>query len=125
MSGVIAISSGGTYVDLPTPAYSGYTTVQNEITKSSRNTLGNLYKFRINVKGTLEVEWHGITPAEKNTIMSATSANEFNIRYFDTFDSTVKYGKFYRGNDPVVTPIGKWNGSEFRAYSVKISLVEF
>lgn len=125
MTAVIAVSSGGGYTDLPAPAYDGYRTTPEEITKSSRNTLGNLYKYRITVKATIEVEWHGVTPAQKDLICGLTEPNSFNVRYFDTFTGAVAYGQFYRGASPEVTPLGRWTGSDFQAYHVKISLVEF
>lgn len=125
MTAIIAVSNGGTYIDLPTPAYSGYTSTPEEIVVSSRNALGNLYKYRLNVKATLEVEWHGVTPEEKNLICELTEPNSFNVRYFDTFTGEFAYGTFYRGSSPSVTPLGRWTGSDFSAYHVKLSLVEF
>lgn len=121
---ILAVQSGGSYVELADPAYQGYTSVANELTKSDRNTLGNLIKERITIKATLEIEWHGLTKAQKDAIMSGTSANTFSVRYFDVDDDTVKYGKFYRGSDVEVMAYGKFNGSSFQYYDVKISLVE-
>lgn len=121
---ILAVQSGGSYVELADPAYQGYTSVANELTKSDRNTLGNLIKERITIKATLEIEWHGLTKAQKDAIMSGTSANTFSVRYFDMDDDTVKYGTFYRGSDVEVTAYGKFNGSSFQYYDVSISLVE-
>lgn len=121
---ILAVQSGGSYVELADPAYQGYTSVANELTKSDRNTLGNLIKERITIKATLEIEWHGLNKAQKDAIMSSTSANTFSVRYFDVDDDAVKYGKFYRGTDAEVTPYGKFDGSKFQYYDVKMSLVE-
>lgn len=125
MTAVLAVSQNGTYVDLPTPAYGGYTTSQNELVQSERNTLGNLYKYRINVKATVDVTWVGLTSAQKNLILSLTSGNEFNLRYFDVFDSTVKFGRFYRGSDASVEPFLRYDGTDFPRFNVTLSLVEF
>lgn len=121
---ILAIQSGGSYVELADPAYMGYKSVANELTKSDRNTLGNLIKERITIKATIEVEWHGLSKAEKDAIMSGTSANTFSVRYFDVDDDTVKYGTFYRGTDAEVTGYGRFDGSSFQYYDVVISLVE-
>lgn len=122
---LLAVSSGGAYIDLPTPAYGAYSTVPQEIVKSGRNTAGTLYKERITVKQTITVGWNAITPEDKNRILSLTSGNSFNVKYFDTQDGTTKYGLFYRGNDLEVTPLLRHNGSEFGAYNISMSLVEF
>lgn len=121
---ILAVQSGGTYIELPDPAYQGYTTVANELTKADRNTLGNLIKERIAIKRSITVEWHGLTKAQKDAIMSGTSANTFSVRYVDMDDDTVKYSTFYRGDDAEITGYGKYSGSSFQYYDVKISLVE-
>lgn len=122
---LLAISSSGAYVDLPTPAYGGYSTVPQEIVKSGRNTAGTLYKERIAVKQTITVKWNAITADRKNLILSLTSGNSFNARFFDTNDGQIKYGLFYRGNDLEVTPLLRYDGAEFGAYNISMSLVEF
>lgn len=125
MTSVLAISGASGYVDLPTPAYDGYTTTPNEITKSSRNTLGNLYKYRINTKRTITAEWHGITSEQKNIITTLTEPNSFNVRYFDVFTGEFRYGDFYLGNDAEIRPLLRWDGADFPRYNVTISMVEF
>lgn len=121
---IIAVMSGSSYVELADPAYMGYKTVQNEMTKSDRNTLGNLIKERIAIKATIDIEWHGLNKADKDRIMSGTSANTFKVRYYDVDDDTVKYGTFYRGSDVEVSAYGKFDGSKFQYYDVTISLIE-
>lgn len=125
MTALLAVSSGGVYVDLPTPAKDGYTTTPNELSNAGRNTSGVLYKDRIRVSQSIEVTWNGLTPEEKNELLSLTSTNSFNVRYFDTQDSTIKYGLFYRGSDLVITPLVRYDGTDFVAYNVSMSLVEF
>lgn len=122
---VLAVSSGGSYVDLPPPAYGGYSTVPNEVVKAGTNTSGVLYKDRIRIRQTIDIQWNAITPEQKNQILSLTSGNSFNVRYFDTTDGTFKYGKFYRGNDLKVNPLLRYDGTEFGAYNITMSLVEF
>ncbi|MFA6734021.1 MAG: hypothetical protein WCS71_02865 [Sphaerochaetaceae bacterium] len=121
---VLAISKGGAYIELPQPSFGGYTTQTQEIVKASRNALGNLYKFRINTKKTIEVQWSGFTAEEKNLIWSLTSDNSFNVRYLDVEDDQVKYGKFYRGNDSKVSPMLTLRGQRFDLYEIKMTLVE-
>lgn len=121
---IIAVQSEGSYVELADPAYQGYTSVANELSKSDRNTLGTMIKERITIKATLEIEWRGLNKVQKDAIMSSTSTNTFNVRFYDVDDDCVKYGKFYRGADVSVTPYGKFDGSSFQYYDVSISLVE-
>lgn len=116
------LAASGT--ELPDPAYQGYTTVANELTKADRNTLGNLIKERIAIKTTITVEWHGLTASEKSTVMSATSGNTFSVRYVDMDDDGVKYSTFYRGSDVEITGYGRFTGGTFQYYDVKMSLIE-
>lgn len=121
---LIAVSMDGAYTDLPTPAVGGYEVRPEEITKSSRNTLGNLYKYRITVKRSISVKWVAVSPAEKDMIMQATADNSFQVKYFDIQEGTYKYGKFYRGNDLTVTPYPPFKDGEFRMYDIAFSIVE-
>ena len=121
---LIAVSIDGAYTDLPTPAVGGYEVRPEEITKSSRNTLGNLYKYRIAVKRSISLKWVTVSPAEKNRIMQATAGNSFQVKYFDIQEGIYKYGKFYRGNDLTVTPYPPFKDGEFRMYDISFTIVE-
>ena len=121
---LIAVSIDGAYTDLPTPAVGGYEVRPEEITKSSRNTLGNLYKYRIAVKRSISLKWVAVSPAEKDRIMQATAGNSFQVKYFDIQEGTYKYGKFYRGNDLAVTPYPPFKDGEFRMYDLAFTIVE-
>lgn len=125
MTAILAVGSGGTYVDLPCPAYMGYSSVPNEVNRAGTNTAGVLYKDRIRIRNSINVTWTAVTPEEKNLILRLTNGNDFQVRYFACDDSTFKYGKFYRGNDLTVTPILTYDGSEFGAYNITMSMVEF
>ena len=127
MTALLAIGEGGGYTDLPMPNENGYSTKLEEISKSSRNVMGNLYKFRITMKQTINVEWNLTSPEDKNLITSLTRGNSFQVKYFDTETSTFKYGKFYRGNDYQVTPQIRYDkdNNEFLFYNIKMSMVEF
>lgn len=125
MTAILAVSSGGAYVELPCPSYGKYSTTPNEVVRAGTNTKGVLYKDRIRIRQTISVGWDCLTKEEKNSILSMTGGNSFNVRYFDTESSTFKYGKFYRGNDLAITPILKYEGDEFGAYNITMSLVEF
>lgn len=120
---LLAINSGSGYVDVPAP--SSMTTIPNELVKSSRNSLGNLYKFRINVKMSISLTWNVISSADKTRLLNATSGNSFSVKYFDMTDSTFKFGTFYRGSDLDVQPLNRFDGADFKHYTVKMSLVEF
>lgn len=115
----------GNYIDLPTPSVGGYECPPNEITKSSRNTLGNLYKYRINVKRSINITWNAVTPSQKATILSLTSGNSFQVKYFDIQEGTYRYGKFYRGSDLKVIPHPPFKNDEFHHYEITMSLTEF
>ena len=121
---LIAVSIDGAYTDLPTPAVGGYEVRPEEITKSSRNTLGNLYKYRIAVKRSISLKWVTVSPAEKDMIMQATAGNSFQVKYFDIQEGIYKYGKFYRGNDLTVTPYPPFKDGEFRMYDISFTIVE-
>ena len=121
---LIAVSIDGAYTDLPTPAVGGYEVRPEEITKSSRNTLGNLYKYRIAVKRSITLKWVTVSPAEKDMIMQATAGNSFQVKYYDIQEGIYKYGKFYRGNDLTVTPYPPFKDGEFRMYDISFTIVE-
>lgn len=125
MATIIAILSGGNYVDLPTPAVDGYKCIPNEISKASRNTLGNLYKYQITVKRSITINWKSLTPAQKNSILTLTKGNSFQAKYFDFEDATYKYGKFYRGSDLEVKPYPPFKNGEFKMYDITLSMSEF
>ena len=125
MTAVLAIGSGGSYVDLPTPSYSGYMTTPNEVSKAGTNTSGILYKDRIRIRQSIEVHWNAATAEEKNLILSLTNHNSFNVRYFDTEDDQFKYGLFYRGNDLRIEPLLQYTGTGFKRYAISFTMVEF
>ena len=125
MTAVLAIGSGGSYVDLPTPSYGGYMTTPNEVSKAGTNTSGVLYKDRIRIRQSIEVHWNTATAEEKNLILSLTNRNSFNVRYLDTEDDTIKYGLFYRGNDLRIEPLLRYNGTGFQRYAISFTMVEF
>ena len=121
---VLAVSKDGMYVELPAPAYQGYSTVDRAIVKADRNTQGNAVIQRINVKANMTLEWHAMSYEQKNLIIGSTDENTFNIRYLSMMDDSVKYGKFYRGDYLEISAYGKFDGSHFRYYNIKMTLVE-
>lgn len=127
MTKLISVLDSGEYKDLPTP--SEYTVIPNEDSKSQRNVFRNLYKRRLAVKRTITLAWNAVTPAEKNTILTLTYGDDveggFKVRYFDIQTSEWREGKFYRGNDLEIKPLVRWDGSEFTAYSISMTLGEF
>ena len=127
MTALLAINKDGTYIDLPMPNENGYTTKLEELGYQNRNTAGNLYKFRINMKQVIVVEWNLTAPEDKNLITGLTRDNAFDVRYFDTEDSTIKYGTFYRGAEYQVTPQIRYlrDKGEFMFYNIKMKMVEY
>lgn len=109
---------------LPDPAYQGYTTKTEELTKADRNTLGNLIKERITEKVTITCEWKGLTKAEKDKVISSTSANTFSLTYFNLGDDSTATGTFYRGSETEIVAYGRFDGSKFQYYDVKTTFVE-
>lgn len=123
---VLAVLSNGSYLELPNPHYNTYSAVLQELNKADRDTLGTLHKYRIAEKMNITAEWSPLTAAQKNSLLAATSANTFQMRYLSTMDDTVKFGTFYRGSDLEVIGYGKYNAStrSFQYYDVKASFVE-
>lgn len=121
---VMAVNVDGAYVDLPDPAYQGYQAIWKELTKSDRNTLGNLIKERITTKFTVDVEWHGLNAAQKNLLISATNGNTFSVRFVSMMDDAVAFGTFYRGDDLDIKGYGLFKDNKFQFYDVTMSFVE-
>lgn len=132
MTAVLAIESNGNYIELPEPAYKGYTNVREELTRADRNVNGTLIKEHVAWKQTIEVQWKGLTPAQKNQIISLTDANTFGIRYFDTMTETMQYihksgnSGVYRGTGMKVVGYGTYDAvnNTFPRYDVSMSLIE-
>lgn len=105
---------------------SGYSAISMEINTegTERNVKGDLIKERVTTKMQITVSWQLVTKAEKDTIVSSTSANTFPVTYYDTQDDTYKTGTFYRGNDFTCEPILNFKNGAFRYYSVTMSLIE-
>lgn len=120
---IISIQQNGAYVDLPAP--SEYEAKPEEISKASRNTLGNLYKYHIATKRSITVSWVALSPSDKDLILSLTSGNSFNVKYFDIQEATFKYGKFYRGTDIKLKPYAPFKNGEFKMYDISFTLAEF
>jgi len=131
MTSVLSIESNGNYIELPEPAYLGYTNVKEELTRSDRNITGFLIKEHVAWKQTIELQWKGLTAQEKNLIISSTDANSFGIRYFDMMTETIKYisasaGGVYRGTGMKIKGYGRFDAENntFPYYDLSISLIE-
>lgn len=131
MTSVLSIESNGNYIELPEPAYLGYSNVQEELTRSDRNIVGFLIKEHVAWKQTIEVQWKGLTAQQKNEIISNTNANSFGIRYFDMMTETIKYisasaGGVYRGTGMKIKGYGRFDAinNTFPYYDVSMSLIE-
>ena len=131
MTAVLAVESGGSYIDLPTPAHLGYSNVIEELTRSDRNITGFLIKEHVAWKQTIEVEWKGISAEDKNRIINLTSANSFGIRFFDMMTESIQYisasaGGVYRGTGMKIKGYCRFDSTNntFPYYDLSISLVE-
>jgi len=142
-------------VPMPTPAYNGYRTKKEELVKAERNigsslsittlqatvdglSKGYLIKRHIAWKYTIDVEWKGLTAAEKTLVMEATGTiNEssgfgianydqgFKVRFLDMDTDTFIEKRMYRGADQSISGYGKLgNDNKFQYYDVKMSLIE-
>ena len=128
MTNVLAIctsSISGPYTPLHCPAIDGYKCRPNELVKASRNALGNLYKYRINIKRSIEVSWEGLSHEDYVSIVQQTAGNAFWLEYWDMQECTLKRGKFYRGNDFESVGHAPFKDGQFRSYGVKMSFEEF
>jgi len=106
---------------------SSYSTVSQEINSegTERNVQGTLIKERVTTKMQITVAWQLVTKAEKDDIVSSTSANEFQVSYYDCQTDTRKVGYFYRGNDFACSPLVNYTEANgFRYYSVSMTLIE-
>ncbi len=136
-------------VAMPQPAYKGYTTRREELVKAERNvgniismaiegavysaSAGELIKHHIAWKYTLDVQWRGLTPAEKNLLMSATSGEWFNVEFIDLDTDSLAVNedgstsfRMYRGSGQQVTGWGQFNDTtnQFQYYDVSMSLIQ-
>ena len=139
----ISATEGGTKQAMPDPAYKGYTTKREELVKAERNVgsvvgmaiegaiysaqAGDLIKHHINWKYSVDVKWIGLTPAQKNTIMSATNGEWCYVDFIDMETDDKKTNvTMYKGTGQTITGWGKYNAStgQFERYDITMSLVE-
>ncbi|MBE6524490.1 MAG: hypothetical protein E7Z65_06435 [Thermoplasmata archaeon] len=113
---------------LPVPFYKGYETVKQEQVNADRSVTGHMFKYRLvePFKVTIKVKWVALSDAQKNHILSATSANSFTISYVDMETSTVQTADVYRGNDLYISGYGTYDVSthRFQYYDIEMSLIE-
>lgn len=126
MTAVLAVLVAGSYVDLPTPCRRGYTVVSKDLDSGSeRNVEGLLVRDRLTVKRQITVSWTCLTNADKNRLVSLTSAEKIGLRYHDVQDDTVRYGQFYRGSDYTIEPMSQFDGTAFVFFDVSMTLTEY
>jgi hypothetical protein len=131
-------------MSMPAPAYRGYTTRKEELVKAARNVgniveitatkiiygadAGNLVKHHLNWKYTIDVKWVGLSPTEKNKIMTMTGGEKFSVTFLDMDTNKYETAQMYRGTGQTITGWGKFtsteNGGYFEHYDVSLSLVE-
>ena len=128
---------------MPDPAYRGYTTRREELVHAKRNVGnvlertatgiiydvddGTLIKKRIALKYTIDIQWKGLTYAQKNQIMSATSGEDFSVDFIDLDTDAKKTGyRMYRGTGQTITGYGTYDPAtkRFPYYDVSMSLIQ-
>lgn len=131
MTSIIAVEEGGSYIDLPDPYE--YTTKSNEIIESDGRTMDlTMVLDVIGIKKEISIGWRVLSPEDHTRIMNLTrmtsAHKQFNVRYFDMDDKTIKFGVFYRGNDVAqsvqIVDGPNWINDNFKRYNLKISMVE-
>ena len=139
----IATSEGATKAEMPDPAYKGYTTKKEELVKAERNVgsvmkmviegavysaeAGELIKHHIAWKYTVDVKWTGLTPAQKNAIMSKTGGEWFYVDFIDMeTDTKITNVTMYKGTGQTITGWGKFDPAtgQFQYYDISMSLVQ-
>ncbi len=126
MTAVLAVLVAGSYVDLPTPCRRGYTVVSKDLDAGSeRNIEGLLVRDRLTVKRQITVSWTCLSNADKNRLVSLTSAEKIGLRYHDVQDDTVRYGQFYRGSDYSIEPMSQFDGTAFTFFDVSMTFTEY
>lgn len=126
-SGVLSVNG----TNLPYPQYQSYSAIRREIVNADRTIEGDLLLERINTKYTVYAEWKGLTAAQKNLIISATDADgstqgAFYLGFLSTMNDKYLYGWFYRGDigEGDLVPYGKFDGSSFQYYDLKLSFIQ-
>ena len=123
-NGMIYIGDGSEWIRLPAP--SEYAAVPNEIHKNAgRNLLGNLVMTHVATKRTLTLQWNAVRADVKDSVLGLTAGGgRLAVRYYDPQEGAYRQGDFYRGSDLQIVPRVRWDGTEFGAYDVRMSLVE-
>lgn len=136
MTELLAILSGGNYIDMPCP--SSYKCILQKIVDTEGRTVtGDLDVSYVTSKRQITVSWGYLSPADHHTLMDSLVNTgvtlALSLRYWDTTTHAFKYGTFYVGNDldegPIVNAPSSagpaWSGSDFGGYYASMSLTEY
>lgn len=111
MVDIIAISSEGSYVELPTP--SSYKVIDQEINSMAERSLDNytLRKERGAIKKQITMSWNLLTPSEFKQLCTLTGTNTIMLQCYDPQSASVYTGEFYRDTSFNYTlQGGPWDG---------------
>ena len=81
---------------IPTP--SSYDIGVQDISKATRNALGNMIIERINTKVKINLSWKSLTPLEQTSVLFAVSGTSFEVEYLDPRTDTILSKEFYCGD---------------------------
>lgn len=104
------------------PAPSDYTVTVNDISKASRNALGNMIIERINTKRTITCSWAYLNQSDTAELLQAVSSTSFNVTYIDPQTGGNRTSKFYVGDRSV--GMIDFQGGVARYKDIKFTFIE-
>lgn len=69
-----------------------------DVSKATRNTLGDAYIEVINTKRKIELDLTGLSPDEISLVLNLVSRPPFLVKYQDPQDNGLRTGMFYSGD---------------------------
>lgn len=96
----IASEGSSSYTALPEPSIGSYDVQIYDIDSSNagRDQAGYMHRDRVAIKRKINCSWNNVSPSVVANIVSVTSAQFFNVKYFDTPTNTIRTGTFYAGD---------------------------
>jgi hypothetical protein len=107
-------------VEMPTP--SGYIVSKQDIVKAERNARGTMIKEMIAQKDKIDLAWIYLSAADTAKVLTAVSANFFNVTYLEPQSNTNKTKTFYAGDRSA--PAMDFINGIMRYKDIKFSIIE-
>lgn len=105
---------------VPQPSVSSVTTQDVNDADAGRSQSGKMYVGKITSKVTLDLQWHGIRPADVQTIRDAIAASDYpTVSYYD-MDTNVSTTKTFYAGDRKTDILQFYSGGEAANYSVQL-----